>query len=25
LNDHARIGGESGQVGGLGLLHVDPR
>jgi len=25
LNDHARIGNESGQVGGLGLLHVDPR
>jgi len=25
LNDHARIGGESGQVGGLGLLHLDPR
>ena len=25
LNDHARIGGDSGQMGGLGLLHVDPR
>jgi hypothetical protein len=24
LNDHARIGGDSGQMGGLGLLHVDP-
>jgi hypothetical protein len=24
LNDHARIGSDSGQVGGLGLLHVDP-
>jgi hypothetical protein len=24
LNDHARIGGDSGQMGRLGLLHVDP-
>jgi hypothetical protein len=25
LNDDARIGGDSGEMGGLGLLHVDPR
>jgi len=24
LNDHARIDGDGGQVGGPGLLHVDP-
>jgi hypothetical protein len=26
LNNHARrISGDSGEMGGLGLLHVDPR
>jgi len=24
LNDHTRIGGSNRQMGGLGLLHVDP-
>jgi hypothetical protein len=24
LNDHTRIGGGNRQMGGLGLLHVDP-
>jgi hypothetical protein len=25
LNDNARIGGDGGEMGGLRLLHVDPR
>jgi hypothetical protein len=25
LKDNARISGDSGEMGGLGLLHVDPR
>jgi len=25
LNNDAGIGGDSGEMGGLGLLHVDPR
>ena len=25
LNDDASIGGDGGEMGGLGLLHVDPR
>jgi hypothetical protein len=25
LNDDAWIGGDGGEMGGLGLLHVDPR
>jgi hypothetical protein len=24
LEDHARIGGDTGQVGSMGLLHADP-